>query len=573
MSWIRKILTWIGGLTVLLVSLLVYAAATVEDSLPERMVVEIDLRAGMTEYTGDHPLALVKGDRPSLVEVTQALRRAANDERVIGLFGRLGAARMSLAHIQELQSAITDFRASGKPVIAFAETMGGLLPANGAYALATSFGDVRLQPSGGIGLVGLSVEHPFLRGTLDSLGIIPAFGQREAYKLAPNLFTETGFTDVHREATESLLKDQMAQLVSAIASERGVDPERVRTWIDEGPHNAQSAFAKGLVDDLAYLNEVKAAFRHDGGGAEFTDIGEYLDSETGDGGAKVALIYGVGTIVSGKSKYDAVGENQSAGSDTIVDALVAASEDPDVRAVLFRVDSPGGSYVASDAIWHATREVQAKGIPVVVSMGAAAATGGYLVSTHADRIVAEPGTITGSIGVWAGKFVTPAFWQKLGVSWDSVSYGPQAELGSSLSNFSAEERRHFDGQLDRIYDAFSKQVADGRELSDDQLIAAAGGRVWTGRQALEHGLVDSLGGVEVALASIRELLDLDTRAELSLVVFPKPKDLVERILEGDWEDLSTSTLPEVGLLRRVQRLSEVAREPAAWAPWLDVLRH
>ena len=575
--WIGRILKWIGACTLILVALLVYVVLTSDEHLPEAMVLEVDFRRGVVEHIPDHPLALLRGrSRLSVREQVLALSRAASDDRVLGLMGRVGGVLMSLAHIQELADAVAAFRRSGKPTLAFAESIGGLSPANGSYLLASAFQEIRLQPSGSVGLVGLAIEHPFIRGTLDSLGIVPAFGIREDYKNAPNTFTEEGFTAKHLEATKSLLKDQFDQLVAGVARGRGVEEGKVRTWVDQGPHTAQAALAGGLVDELSYIDEARKVFASSSVDQEMVPLKTYAQGVEEGQGTRIAVIYGAGTITSGRSRYHVVGESQSVGSDTLVDAFKDATEDPDVEAILFRVDSPGGSYVASDAIWHATRLAQEKGIPVVVSMASFAASGGYLVATHADRVVAQPGTITGSIGVWAGKFVTRNFWKKLGVTWDEVSFGKQARLGSSLSDFAPEERRRFDSQLNRVYDAFVSQVADGRDLSRERAESAARGRVWTGRQAKAHGLVDQLGGFLTALSATRELLGLDEDADVSLVVFPKPRDLTERILEGDWEELRFGNGQELSvqaLLGMRGHLAELLSGPSTWAPWLEGIVH
>jgi protease IV len=574
MRFIGKVLKWIGAITVVCVLLLVYAVWSFEEDLPETMILEVDFRKGAVEYVGDHPLASLRGDHLTVREQVAAITRAGLDDRVLGLIGRIGGARMSLAHVQEYADAISVFRASGKPAIAFAESIGGLVPANGSYLLATAFEEIRMQPSGGVGLVGLAVEHPFLKGTLDSLGIEPVFGKREDFKLAPNLFTEDGFTEDHLHATRRLLSDQFSQLVEGVARGRQVDTTTVVAWIDEGPFDAQTAFAKGLIDELSYLDEARKRFRGDGE-TEFIALKDYTETLDVVSGASVGVIYGVGTITSGASIYDPVGDSQTAGSDTIVEAFEEAIE-ANVEAIIFRVDSPGGSYVASDAVWRATRLAQERGIPVVVSMGAAAASGGYLVSTHADRIIAQPGTITGSIGVWAGKFLTPKLWQRLGVSWDTVSLGKRASMFSSLKDFSPEERAYFDAELDRVYDAFTAQVGDGRDIDPNPLDAVARGRVWTGKEARENGLVDVLGGFSTSLIVTRELLGLQSDAELDVVVFPKPKELAERLLEGDWEVLTedyASGFSIDQLSSRVGDLKSLLAGPVAWAPWINVIRY
>lgn len=576
------ILKWIGGITCVIIILILFVVFKSDESLPDRMILEIDLRSGIAEHASGHPLAELWGKKTlDIKDYVLALERSALDDRVLGIWARLGSAQMSLAHVQEMSEAVSAFQKSGKPTVAFAETIGGLMPANGSYTVATAFEDLRLQPSGDVGLVGLAIEHPFIKGTLDTLGIRPAFGVRENYKNAPNLFTESGFTPDHREATRSLLTDQFDQMISAISRQRAVSEEQVRSWIDGGPYSAQSALGVGLVDELSYTDEAYADLLMKTGPGKKISFGDYIDASEEGGGTRVALIYASGPIGSGKSKYDPVSESQSVGSDTVTDAFLAATEDSEVKAILFRVDSPGGSYVASDAIWHGTRLAQAKGIPVVVSMGSTAASGGYLVSTHADRIVAQPGTITGSIGVYSGKFVTRDFWSKLGVTWDEIYLGKRAGLVSSLSDFSPDGRSLFEDQLDRVYDAFVSQVSDGRALDRERALEIAKGRVWTGQQAKDRGLVDRLGGYKVALREVRDLLGLSEDQEVVLAIYPKPKDLADRILDGDWENLraesgiaSSPSLRAVGsVIRSIDQICESSGGILAWAPWVDHIRH
>lgn len=575
--FIGKIFKWVGAITVLLITVAIFVALKSSRDLPEKMILEVDFRKGAVEHIPDHPLAELRGSqRLSVRGKTMALLGAASDDRVVGVVGILGNAQMSLAHVQELSKAIAAVRSAGKPTVAFAETIGGLTPANGSYLLAAAFGEINLQPSGAIGLVGLAAEYPFLKGTLDSLGIKASFGKRENYKNAPNLFTEDSFTTDHLDATRSLLSDQFNQLISGVAAGREVTKSEVLRWVDSGPHSAQDAIGLGIVDRLSYSDKVYSDLLARSGKAEVIDLPDYADLIDEADGTSVALIYAAGTIGSGSSQFDPISGELTVGSDTVTDAFKAATEDPDIRAILFRIDSPGGSYVASDAIWHATRLAQEKGLPVVVSMGSAAASGGYLVSTHADRIVAQPGTITGSIGVWAGKFVTREFWSRLGVQWDEVYFGKHAGLGTSLTDFSDDERERLDKELDRVYDAFVDQVAEGRALSEEASLASARGRIWTGKQAKERGLVDTLGGFPEAVLAIREILELEADAGVVFEIYPKPKELAERILEGDWEGLSSlagTKSPILPILRSLDLLRGAASGPLAWAPWLGKVLH
>lgn len=565
---VGRILKWIGALTVAFILLIVVLAVSIHESLPEKMVLQVDFRDGTTEYIGDHPLALIqKGNRLDIRRQVETILKAAADDRVVGLIGRVGGARMSLAHVQEISDAIRVFRESDKPSVAFAESIGGLAAANASYLLATAFENIKLQPSGSVGLVGLSVEHPFFRGSLDSLGVIPSFGKREAYKTGPNLFTEAGFTEAHREAAEALLSGHFEQLVAGVANGRDVDQLKVRSWIDAAPLSAQAALSEGAVDQLAYLDEVRSAFA---GASEPTivDLADYAQHSSAEG-VEVALVHAVGTIVPGKSTYDPVGESNTVGSDTIVEAIRDAL-DSGAPAIVLRVDSPGGAYSAADAIWRATRLAQESSVPVIVSMSSVAASGGYLISTHADHVIAQPGTITGSIGVWGGKFVMRDMWRKIGVTFDSVHFGPQARFSSTLTDFSESERMRFEAQLDRVYDAFVAQVSDGRNLLRQKVSALAQGKVWTGQQAQEVGLVDEIGGYAAAIEVARDLLGLAPDTDIQFVIYPKPKDLAERIIEGDWESLKTKNDLSLGrtAIAIAGRITSVVAL-AVWAPWVE----
>lgn len=428
---VGRILTIIGGVVVGAVLLGVGARYLWRGHVPARTVLEIDLERPLAEYVPRDPLAsLLQSRRVLLRDVLEALERAKRDDRVIGLVARIGQAPLGLAQIQELRDAIADFRGGGKRAIAFGEAFGEFGPGNGAYYLATGFAEIYLQPSGDVGVTGLLAEAPFLRGTLDKLGVVPRFSARGEYKNAVNTFTEYRFTPPHREATEQLITSQFGQIVRGIATARGLSEDGVRGIIDRAPLSAQEALDAHLVDGLAYRDEVLAKLDAGGAKPERVPLLRYLalavpPSTHGD---TIALIHGVGAVQRGKSGVDPLSGDVGMGSDTVTAAFRDAVEADRVRAILFRIDSPGGSYVASDTIWREVSRAREAGKPVIVSMGNVAASGGYFVAIPADRIVAQPGTITGSIGVFAGKMLTSGFWQKLGVSFDKVHTGENATM-------------------------------------------------------------------------------------------------------------------------------------------------
>ena len=535
---IGRILAWIGGITVGLVVLIILAVALFsgEDPVPDQVILEINLEQGVVEYVPEDPFAkLIADEARSLRDVIGALDAAASDDRVVGLLARGGGAPMGFAQAQEIRDAVLAFGKSGKPTAIFAETFGEFGSGNIGYYLATAFERIYLQPSGDVGLMGLAMEHPFVRGTLDSLGIGVQMDHRYEYKNAMNLYTETKFTDAHREASEALLKSMVDQMVLGISRARGTTPEAVRDLINRGPFLALSAHAEGLVDSLAYWDEVRDLVKSEHSkDAKWLDIKNYLkriDEKPYSEGTKVALIYGVGPVLRGKSAYDPLYGSATMGASTLTSAFRDAVKDKDVRAVLFRIDSPGGSYVASDAIWREVAKAKKADKPVIVSMGNVAGSGGYFVAMNADKIVAQPGSITGSIGVLAGKFVTTEFWKRLGITWDTAQVGENALIWGTGAEFTPEQWARFQTWLDRIYEDFTAKVAEGRDMSQADVHAVAKGRIWTGEDARAHGLIDELGGMKTAMHLIREALELEADASLNLVVFPKEKTLIEQVME------------------------------------------
>lgn len=535
---IGRILAWIGGITVGLVVLIILSVALFsgEDPVPDQVILEINLEQGVVEYVPEDPFAkLIADEARSLRDVIGALDAAASDDRVVGLLARGGGAPMGFAQAQEIRDAVLSFGKSGKPTAIFAETFGEFGSGNVGYYLATAFEHIYLQPSGDIGLMGLAMEHPFVKGTLDSLGIGVQMDHRYEYKNAMNLFTETKFTDAHREASEALLKSMVDQMVLGISRERGTTPEAVRDLINRGPFLALAAHAEGLVDSLAYWDEVRDLVKSEHSkDAKWLDIKNYLkriDEKPYSEGTKVALIYGVGPVHRGKSTYDPLYASGTMGASTLTSAFRDAVKDEDVRAILFRIDSPGGSYVASDAIWREVAKAKKADKPVIVSMGNVAGSGGYFVAMNADKIVAQPGSITGSIGVLAGKFITTEFWKRLGLTWDTAQVGENALIWGTGAEFTPEQWARFQTWLDRIYEDFTAKVGEGRNMSQADVHAVAKGRIWTGEDAKTHGLVDELGGMKTAMRLIREALELEADASLNLVVFPKEKTLIEQVME------------------------------------------
>ncbi|HET9451715.1 MAG TPA: signal peptide peptidase SppA [Aggregicoccus sp.] len=535
---------------------LVFIGASRTPTVPAVTVLELHIEEPLLEHTASSDLAAAFGGaKTSVRDVVDALEKAGTDGRVKSLLVRVTGSPGSFAQVQELRDAVKAFRKTGKKAVVYADTFGEFSGANGAYYLASAFDEVYVQQSGDIGLVGLSQETPFAREAFAKLGVQPQFSKRYEYKNAPNTFTEQGYNAPHREATEKYLGSLQGQMLRAIAEDRKLQVEGVQALVDRAPLMAHEALKEKLVDGIAYRDEVvERAKKEAGEDAELLYVSKYLKRagrphQTGD--AKVALIYGVGGVERGKSEGNPLtGGESSMGADTVAGAFRKAIEDKRVKAILFRVDSPGGSYVASDTIRREVQRAKEAGKPVIVSMSGLAASGGYLVSMDADKIVAQPGTLTGSIGVFGGKFVTTGLWEKLGVNWDTIALSKTATLNNSDLPYTPEQQARVEAMMDRIYQDFTKRAAQGRKLPLEKLQAVARGRVWTGEDAKALGLVDALGGMSTALQLAKEAAKLPADKDVRLQVFPReksPSELIAELLGGGQEDNSEEDVGQVGL--------------------------
>lgn len=470
-----------------------------------RQLLEVDLST-LPVASPDDPVArLLARGRPQLRPILRALHEAAADRHVVGLVAKIGG-RLPWAAMQELRLGVQAFAASGKPTVAWAESIGDGAGDMTAYVLATAFDEIWLQPGGGVGVLGVGVETTFLRGALDRLGIEPQLDQRHEFKNAADRVMRHELTEAHRVALDRIAESIYSDAVAMIAAGRGLDPTRVRELVDAGPRTAAEALEAGLVDSLGYRDEVYAAVRRRvGPDAEllFADRWRprHAPSLPRPRAGHVALVAVHGEIVTGRSRPGPRG--RQAGSDSVGAALRAAAADRHVRAVVVHVDSPGGSAVASETIWREVCRLRDTGRPVVVSMGRVAASGGYYVACPADVVVALPSTLTGSIGVFGGKAVVSDLLDRVGLTTGTVSRGERALMYSARRGFTDDERERLGASLDAIYDDFVAKVALGRRRPVAEITEIARGRVWTGSDARDVGLVDELGGLRDAVRIAR----------------------------------------------------------------------
>jgi len=528
----------VGFLTVLLILgafLLTKELKPVVTPLADNIILTVDLTQSLAEGPReDRLLRLLVGAEPTLRDVLDGIEAASGDPRVKVLLARVGDDELGLGKMQELRDAIGVFRAKGKFALAFADSFGEFGPGTRPYYLATAFDEIWLQPMGNVGLTGLYTEIPFFKGTLDLLGVAPEFDHREEFKTAMNSLTETKMTPPHREEVDALLASIAGQIIHGIVEGRKLPEAEVREAIDRGPLLADEARQAKLVDRLGYRDEVIGRARsHAGSGAELTSLTTYLDraGRPHREGATIALIYGSGLIQRAASSANPLTESNVMAATEISRAFRAAVRDPAVRAIIFRIDSPGGSVVASESIWREVVFARERGKPVIVSMGDVAGSGGYYVAAPADKIVAEPATLTGSIGVLAGKLVVSDLFQKLGMSTDSSQVGANAAMFSSTSDFSARAHSRLEAFLDDTYRGFKDHVASGRHMTQGEVEEVAKGRVWSGEDAKARGLVDELGGSAVALRLAKEAAKLAPDAAVKLTVFPREREAFEIIFD------------------------------------------
>ena len=498
------------------------------------LLLELDLTSAPIETEPEDLLGKIRSrHRPRLRGVLRALYEAGDDARVRGLIVKVGGG-LSWAHAQELRAGLQTFAKSGKPVVAWAETLGEGGNGTADYLLATGCPEIWLQPTGELGLMGIAAETTFLRGALDKLGVEPQLDKRYEYKSAADRIMNKEFTPEHREAIDRVLASIWESAVGSIAAARSLAVEQVRAIADRAPLFADEAREAGLIDRIGYRDEVYADVRERVGGAnaELLFADQWTPRRTAATLVKrhrevVALVEGHGEIVVGRSRGTPRG--QQLGSTSVAAALRAARENENVRAVLFRVDSPGGSAVASDTIWREVVLTRRAGKPVIVSMGDLAGSGGYYIACPADVIMAQPSTITGSIGVVAGKVVVSELLEKhLGLTTGAVEYGGNARMFSLRRGFTAAEAARLSAMLDRVYREFVEKVAEGRGMTYDAVHAIARGRIWSGTDAAGTGLVDELGGLRDAADLARQRAGLPAGAPVRPAVHIPPLERLRK---------------------------------------------
>jgi protease IV len=581
MSGTRKTLLIIFGIlaglvlvAILGIALLWAALRKGEPTIRDNSVLTLRVAGSLPDYTPDDPFKKVfGGPDQSLTGLVMQFKKAKVDKRIKAILLDVNLSGVGWGKAEEIRDAITDFRSSGKPVYAYIE-----LGLNKEYYIATACDKIIVPPPGELFINGLAADVMFFRGSLDKLGIYPDIYQIGKYKSAGDMFTQKEMTEAHREYINSMLDDLFNRYVTAIAQARHKTPEEVRALIDNAPYDAIKAKEAGLVDDSLYKDDVEKQLKKLLGykdtdsfvavrGADYRDVSpESLGLNKGE---RIAVIYATGDIGSGSSENSPSGD-QSIGSDTVAKALNDAAADKSIKAVVLRVDSPGGSGLASDIIWHAVEAANQKK-PVVVSMGDVAASGGYYISASASRIIAQPSTITGSIGVVAGKPVMRGFYDWLGISNEYVLRGKTSGMFRATEKFSDEERVKFEEWIKTTYYRdFVPKVAKGRNKDTGFIDSVGQGRVWTGSQAKDRSLVDEFGGLDKAIDVAKQLAKIPAEKGVERVILPYPTTFLQQLLSGGNENSNTQVERQRAVF---EALPEDARRALRYMALMDRMKN
>jgi protease-4 len=514
--------------------------------LSQDSVLTLTLNGPYVEHRDSSGLeAFMLGQNASLYDITRALYQGAQDPKIKGLLLRIDTPLLGMAQIQELRDALLAFKKAGKSSWCYTDTFGELSSGTSFYYLATACNEIWVQPLGALNLTGLNAEVPFAKETLEKLAVKPELIQRKEYKSFVEMYTHKDFSEPSREAHQAVLDSILGQLVEGIAKERKLPHDQVRQLIAEGPYLGEAAKAAKLIDHIASYQQLKPAIEEKlGKSTAFTSLGSYLETLSEEKkGSKIALIFGSGIIQ--RDGGDSSFSGTIIGANATHKAFQSAISDTDVKAIVYRVNSQGGSPIASETIYSIIQyaKEQAKK-PVIISMSDAAASGGYWISVAGSKIVAQPATLTGSIGVFGGKMVLSGLFEKLGLKWNHISTSENAMIWSPNESYTPSQWMKVNQWIDQIYEAFTARVAKARKLTPLQVEKVARGRVWTGEQALALGLVDQLGGLQSAFDLARKEANL--APDTPVVIYPKPLTFMEA-LTNFFESKEENTFLETGI--------------------------
>lgn len=500
--------------------------------IPEKTVLEIDFNNNYAELRSDDFFAEWTGASSySVFDVIRAINIASDDNRIKALKANINTSSLGLAQIQDIAGAIKNFKAKGKKTYIYSSSIGSFGGGSKDYYLASVFDEIWLQPSGEIGVVGVNIEVPFFKDVLQKIGVEPEFYSRYEYKTAVSSLISSDFTKEYRQELDKIGGGLYNQLVEGISKNRGLSAENVKQTINEAPLWSSKAIETGFADKLGYMQDLNS-YLYKKYEAEFINIDDYMAGIEDYNDKKIPLIAFMvldGIIEDGVSTNSPLNE-AVIGSQSVLSQIEELKQNQNLKALVLRINSPGGSYNASDEIRYALENLKKeKNIPIVVSMSDYAASGGYFIALAADYIVAEPATITGSIGVLGGKIVLEKLWKKIGIKWGEISFGNNSSVLSVNHKFSIEERKLFNKSLDRVYEDFTQKVMQARNFDERKINEVARGRVWLGQDAFELGLVDALGSIDLALFKAKNLAGIKQGERFSLMYYPRKQSFQEKL--------------------------------------------
>ena len=510
--------------------------------IPPHTMIMIDMSHNYSEIPTDSLLDEIM-DRQSMSfqKLIKAVEMAAVDDRIDALIARIDVSNLEMAQIQDVARAVTKYKTSGKPAYVFSQGFGPLGQGNREYYLATFFDKIYMQPHTHIGITGISIEVPFFKKLMNKIGVDAEFYTRYQYKTAMSSFTDDKMSTPFKEEMQSLSESIMKELKTDIVKNRSLKQD-IDVLVNKAPLSAEEGVEVGLVDELVYLSQLEEKFKNDGI-ENFVSVEDYASQIYPNTGRipTIAYLNLSGVISTGETSSDIDGEYML-GSQSVLSDLSEIEEISNLKALIVRVDSPGGSYNAADEIYFALKQLKKnKNIPIIISQSGYAASGGYFISLAGDYLIAEPTTITGSIGVLGGKFTLRELWKKLDIDWDGVKIGENAGILSPNQPFSAGEKKNFNASLDEVYKDFTAKVLENRKLTKD-IDKVARGRVWTGRQALDLGLVDALGGLDEALSEARSRGDIKPGEKFKIVYYPREKSISEKLRDLILGNISASRI-------------------------------
>lgn len=532
-KWIKSVCTVLGAMLLIgtIAIVIVHLGSGSSVKIPKHSILTIDFSHNFSEQASNGLIdELLEHQGIRLTDLIKSIEMAATDKRIDGIVARLDVSDLELAQIQDVARAINYFRNSGKKAYVYSQGFGPFGQGNREYYLASFFDEIYMQPHTNIGLTGISIELPFARSLLDKIGVYPEFYTRYEYKTAMASFTDKYISDAYMSEMTRLGNSLMSEIRADIVNNRNLT-ENWENIINQAPLSSEQGKEMKLIDDILYLPELETKLKQNGV-KNFIAVEDYATQIFSNEGniPAVAVLNLNGIIDIGKTSTDFEGQ-MVIGSQSVLADLAEIEDIENLKALVIRIDSPGGSYNAADEIYFALNYLKnKKKIPIIVSQSGYAASGGYFISLAGDMIVAEPMTITGSIGVLGGKFVMQDLWKKFGINWTDVKIGENADILSVNKPFSNSEKQIFNASLDEVYKDFTEKVAANRKLTKN-INEIARGRVWTGREALELGLVDKMGSLSTAIGEAKKKSGIKADDEFKIITYPREKSFSEKLRE------------------------------------------